>query len=295
MLFVFGDSWARHSARHIVDQSKSIDSSSMFHNGSVKVLDNREYYGYRHWAQTKTDIFVAFNTDDWFNSHFSKMSVVNFAEFGNTNGWIVENLYNRMAGISNINEPITVVIFQTDPLRIFAPRQDYTNFNVVWPTFQDWCRANNFDYHTQTLSELVDKIYNMFYQQLLGFKEHMNSNGQPVNIKLVGGTSAIHPAYKLYNLDVLVPSVSEFFGYSADTVFENQIALDRFVGFWKSNVDKDQQLRVLKDWSDYNNEVSRKLCYWTDTPEYFAGRHLTSTAMKKLAQHIESRLDNAHN
>lgn len=290
MLFVFGDSWARHSARHIIDQSKSINSSSMFNNGTVKVLNNQEHYGYRHWSQSKTDVFVAFNTDDWFNSYFTHTPVINFAEFGNTNSWIVENLYNRMAGVSNISQSIDVVVFQTDPLRIFAPRQDYTNFNTVWPTFQEWCTTNNFDYQTQAFSELVDKIYNTFYQQLLGFKEHIASNGQAVNIKLVGGTSAIHPSYKLYNLEVLIPSVSELFGYTDDTVFENQIALDRFVGFWKSNVAGDQQLRILQDWNHYNNEVSRKLAYWTDTPDYFAGRHLTATAMKELAQYIESRL-----
>jgi len=289
MIFLFGDSWARHSAKHVEDTHNALVTSATFATGPLK---NIQRYGYRHWELP--DIFVEFNTTDWFNSYFQKNSVVNFGEFGNTNHWILENLHNRMAGVSNLKEPITVIVYQTDPMRIFSPRQDYTNQDVVWPAFEEWCQDNNFDYTTQTLDQLIDIIFNKFYLQLRGFKERAKIQyGLDIDLKLIGGVNAVHPSYSKYELDVPIKSVTEFFGYANDTVIENHLALHRLIGFWCEHVCSDHKHRLLEEWNYYDVECSRKSKFWTDNPEYFAGRHLTSTAMARLAEYLEFKIDQA--
>lgn len=285
MIFIFGDSWARHSAVHVSDEDKNLQTSSI---AGIPVK-NISRYGYRHWAFP--DIFVEFNTNDWFNSHFKKNSVINFGEGGNTNTWIIENLHTKIAGVSNIAEPITVIVYQTDPLRIFAPRKDYTDQSVVWPAFAEWCNSNQFDYHTNSLTDLIDKIFNDFYTQLVGFKEHATSEyNLDIDLQLVGGVSAVHPVCKQHNIPVLINSVSEFFGYNNDGVMENQGALHRFIGFWCKQVSPEQRHRLLADWNHYDSAVAKKEKFWSQNPEHFAGRHLTSTAMAKLAKYIESKI-----
>jgi hypothetical protein len=290
MIFIFGDSWARHSTKHVNDQSQSLKTSATQADGPLK---NITRYGYRHWELD--DVFVEFNTNDWFNSYFKKNSVVNFGEFGNTNSWILENLHNRMAGVSGITEPITVLVYQTDPVRIFAPRQDFTNQDIVWPAFEEWCQHNQFDYATQTLKELIDTIFDNFYLRLSGFKVHATTEyGLDIDLKLIGGVNAVHPAYSKYRLEVLIPSVSEFFGYTNDTVIESHLALHRLIGFWGDRVSSAHRYRLLEEWRYYDIEVTRKTKFWTNTPEFFAGRHLTSTAMDKLADYIESKIGQAN-
>jgi hypothetical protein len=290
MIFIFGDSWARHSTTHVVDDDRNLKTSATLSAGPLK---NMTRHGYRHWELD--NIFVEFNTDDWFNSYFQKNSVVNFGEFGNTNQWIIENLHNRMAGVSNIKEPITVLVYQTDPMRIFAPRKDFTDSNIVWPAFEQWCQDNNFDYATQTLKELIDAIFNNFYLQLSGFKVHAKTKyGLDIDLKLIGGVNAVHPSYSTHGLDALINSVSEFFGYTGDTVIESHLALHRLIGFWGNHVSATHRHHLLEEWYYYDVEVTRKTKFWTNTPEYFAGRHLTSTAMAELAQYIESRIDQAN-
>lgn len=285
MIFIFGDSWARHSTTHIIDEKNTLLTSAV----DCVPLTNITRFGYRHWELD--NVFVEFNTDDWFNSYFQKNSVVNFGEFGNTNQWILENLHNRMAGVSNITEPITVIVYQTDPMRIFAPRQDFTKQDIVWPAFQEWCQTNQFDYTTQTLNELIDAIFNNFYLQLSAFKPHAKIKyGLDIDLKLVGGVNVVHPSYSTYGLEVPIKSVSEFFGYTNDTVIESHLALHRLVGFWGDRVSSAHRYRLLEEWDYYDVEVRRKAKFWTNTPEYFAGRHLTSTAMAKVAEYIEFKI-----
>lgn len=287
MIFLFGDTWVRHSTTHVEDKSSTLTNSATLAAGPS---NNLPRYGYRHWELT--DVFVEFNTDDWFNSYFQKNSVVNFGDFGNTNQWILENLHNRMSGVSNINEHITVIVYQTDPVRIFAPRKDYTSQDIVWPAFEEWCRDNRFDYTTRTLDDLIDTIFNKFYLQLSGFKQHAKiKHGLDIDLKLVGGVNSVHPSYSDHGLDVLIKSVTEFFGYSNDTVIENHLALCRLVGFWCDQVSSAHRQCLLEEWDYYDIEVNRKAKFWTNTPEYFAGRHLTSTAMARLAEYIESKID----
>jgi hypothetical protein len=290
MIFLFGDSWARHSTTQVENKHNTLDTSATLSAGPLK---NIQRFGYKHWDLP--DIFVEFNTNDWFNSYFQKNSVINFGEFGNTNSWILENLHNRMAGVSNLKEPIAVIVYQTDPMRIFAPRKDYTNQDIVWPAFKEWCHNNNFDYATQTLEELINAIFNNFYLRLSGFKVHAKTKyGLDIDLKLVGGVNAVHPSHSTYGLDVLIQSVSEFFGYTKDTVIENHLALHRLIGFWCDHVSATHKYRLLEEWCYYDVEVSRKTKFWNNTPEYFAGRHLTSTAMAHLAEYIESKIGQAN-
>ena len=76
-------------------------------------------------------------------------------------------------------------------------------------------------------------------------------------------------------------------------MIENHLALHRLIGFWRQHVSLAQKHRLLEEWNYYDIEVCRKAKFWTNTPEYFAGRHLTSTAMAQLANYIESKIDPA--
>lgn len=280
MILLFGDSWARHSTKHVVD-TESENSATL--SGP---RDNPMRLGYRHWKFD--DTFVEFQTDDWFNSYFKKNPVINFAEFGNTNSWIIENLFSRVVGISNFDQPLNIVVFQTDPLRIFAPRADFTNIDIVWPNFEKWCKEKNFDYHTQDLDALINVLLRDFYIQLLSFEsyaEHLLK--KPVKIFLVGGVSKVHSSCPDI-LTTIIPSVTEFFGYTEDLVFESHLALHRFLGFWMNKVSSSQKLKLLKQWHYYDQAITKKTDYWSDNPQYFAGRHLTSQAFSQLANHIEN-------
>lgn len=289
MIFIFGDSWARHSTQHVIDDEETLQTSSV----KGVPLKNITRYGYRHWKFE--NIFVEFNTGDWFNHYFKKHAVINFGEGGNTNSWILENLHTRMAGVSNINEPITVVVYQTDPIRIFAPRKDYTDQNVVWPAFLEWCQNNQFDYASKTIDDLIDTIFDLFYQQLCGFRDHAKREyNLDIDLQIVGGVNVVHPACRKYNLSVLINSVTEFFGYDKDTAIENNHALQCLVEWWGNNVTSAHRAALLKQWQFYDREVTRKTEFWANNPEYFAGRHLTTDALSKLAEYIESKIDQAN-
>jgi hypothetical protein len=286
VIFIFGDSWARHSATHITDEEHALLTSAV----DCVPLKNITRYGYRHWKFD--NVFVEFNTSDWFNQYFKKNTVINFGEGGNTNSWILENLHQRMAGVSNINEPITVIVYQTDPMRIFAPRKDFTVQDIVWPAFQEWCENNQFDYTIKTIDDLIDTIFDLFYQQLLGFRAHAKHEyNLDIDLQLVGGVNVVHPLHKNYGIPVLINSVTEFFGYTNDTVIESHLALHRLAGFWGDHVSSAHRQRLLENWNYYDTEVVRKAKFWEDNPEYFAGRHLTSLAMSKLAEYIEAKID----
>lgn len=279
MILLFGDSWARHSTKHVVD-TESENSATL-----KGPKENPTRLGYRHWKLD--DVFVEFQTDDWFNSYFKQNSVINFAEFGNTNQWIIENIFSRTSGISNFDQRLDLVVFQTDPLRIFAPRADFTDPDIVWPNFEKWCLENNFDYQKQDLKALIERIFHNFYVQLLSFERYAEEKlSLPTKIFLVGGVSKVHPCCSDM-LTNIVPSVSEFFGYTDDSVFESHLALHRFIGFWIKKVNSTQRIKLLKQWQHHDREITRKTDYWTDNPQYFAGRHLTSHAFNILANHIE--------
>lgn len=289
MIFIFGDSWARHSTVHVVDEENTLKTSAV----KGVPVKNITRYGYRHWKFD--NVFVEFNTNDWFNHYFKKNTVINFGEGGNTNSWILENLHTRMAGVSNIKEPVTVVVYQTDPMRIFAPRKDYTDHSIVWPSFLEWCQNNQFDYTTKSVDDLIDKIFELFYQQLSGFKAHAKSEyNLDIDLQIVGGVNVVHPACKKYGIPVLINSVSEFFGYTNDTIIENHLALHSLVGVWGNNVSPSHRTLLLEQWQAYDAEVTRKIEFWASTPEYFAGRHLTKHALAALAEYIESKIGQAN-
>jgi hypothetical protein len=289
MIFIFGDSWARHSATHIDDKEETLQTSS----AKGIPLKNITRYGYRHW---KFDhVFVEFNMNDWFSRYFKKNTVINFGEGGNTNSWILENLHTRMAGVANVNEPITVIVYQTDPMRIFAPRKDYTNRDIVWPIFLEWCESNQFDYSTRTVNDLINTIFEQFYKGLAGFKAHAkNQYNLDVNLQLVGGVNAVQPLHAAYDIPVLIKSVSEFFGHTDDTVIENHLALHRLIGWWGEKVSSEHRNTIMREWQEFDKAVTRKTSFWVANPEHFAGRHLTATALTKLANYIESKIDQAN-
>lgn len=285
MVLLFGDSWARHACCHRDNKDGRWLTTSL--NG---VNIEQEISGYCHWDLD--NVFVEFLTNDWFNSYFKKYQIINFAEFGNTNDWILRDMYERLPRVSNFSKQIDVVVYQTDPMRIFAPRADYTNRDIVWPNFVAWAERNSFDYQQKTLNDLVDIIFDNFYERLEGIKYHaLNQFGIDIKLHLVGGVNAIYtPALKHKHINVCIPSVSEFFGYNNDTVFENHLALHRLIGFWTESVGSVHRTTLLQEWDYYDKETTRKAAFWTSTPEYFAGRHLTVSGMQHLADHIESYL-----
>jgi hypothetical protein len=285
MVLLFGDSWARHACCHRDNKDGRWLTTSL---SGVNI--EQAISGYQHWDLN--DVFVEFLTNDWFNSYFKQCQVINFAEFGNTNDWILRDMHERLPRVSNFSKQIDVVIYQTDPMRIFAPRADYTNRDIVWANFVSWAERNAFDYHQKTLADLIDVIFTNFYTQLEGIKCHAAEHfGFDIKLHLVGGVNAIYtPALKHTQINVCIPSVSEFFGYNNDTVFENHLALHRLIGFWAESVGSAHRTTLLQEWDYYDQETTRKAAFWTNTPEYFAGRHLTITGMQHLASHIENYL-----
>lgn len=285
MILLFGDSWARHACQHRDNKDSQLLTTSLF---GVNI--EQAVKGYRHWDLP--DVFVEFLTNDWFNQYFKQHQVINFAEFGNTNDWILRDMYERLPRTSNFPSQIDVVVYQTDPMRIFAPRSDYTDKNIVWPNFVAWAEKNSFDYQQRSLEHLIHVIFTTFYERLEGIKFHAAEHfGINLKLHLVGGVNAVYrPALAHRDISVCIPSVTEHFGYKDDTVFENHLALHRLIGFWGESVGSACRHSLLKEWNHYDQEILRKAAFWTQTPEFFAGRHLTSTGMQYLATHIENYL-----
>lgn len=286
MILLFGDSWARHATKHVYDPEQSIVTSSMFVNGESVIPKNIDRYGYRHWELN--DIFVEFRTEDWLSSYFTQHSVITLSQPANSLDNIGENIKNCVYGCSNLSEPVYAVVFQTDPLRNFAYRADYTCRDVVWPNFAKWCEENNFDYQTHTLNDLLEKMFVKFYNDLMEIELCVSKISKlDFKILLVGGVNKVHRSVNQTSLKVIIPSVSEFFGLKSDTVIENHLALHRLVDWWTSEVPGKHRYKILKEWDYYHSEVVKKANFWIDRPEYFAGRHLTSSGFKKLANQIE--------
>jgi hypothetical protein len=271
MILLFGDSWARQSWRH-----------------SQQNINN----GYQHWSYP--DTWVVNNQDDWINQYFQKTIVINFAEFGNTNEWILRDLYHRRNTMSNLPDRVDFVVFQTDPLRIFAPRQDYNDQDIVWPAFMQWCDQNQFDWKTSTFDDLLVEIYGDWYRRLQGFistTRRLNQDKQ-INLWLLGGVSRLHDCVHNYHDQIIAPSVTELFGFDRDCCLENRASFASFSGFWQRNLrDHPQRSLLLQQWNHYDLLLQAKEKFWYDHSEYFAGRHLTSQAMGFLAEHIEKTID----
>lgn len=287
MILLFGDSWARHSTVHIRDKDNTIQNSAMFSNGQVIIPDEIPRYGYRHWELD--DVFVEFQTDDWLAHYFKSHTVVNLSQQANCLININENIKDCVKGSTNLSGPLYAVVFQTDALRNFAHRVDYTHRDTVWPNFTNWCKSNKFDYTTQTLDELLERLFEQFYQNLM-YIEHYATHSLNLDFKLllVGGVNRVHPIVNKTPIKVIIPSVSEFFGLDNDTVVENHLAMMRLVQWWSSEVSGQTRNKLLTEWSYYDYEATKKAKFWANTPEFFAGRHLTSKAFSVLANHIES-------
>jgi hypothetical protein len=286
MILLFGDSWARHACCHRDNKDGQWLTTSSF---GVNI-DNQAVTGYQHWDLP--DVFVEFLTNNWFNSYFKQHQIINFAEFGNTNDWILRDMYERLPRVSNFSKQIDVIVYQSDPMRIFAPRADYTDRSIVWPNFIAWAEKNSFDYQQKSLEDLIHAIFTTFYERLEGIKFHAAEHFDiDIKLHLVGGVNAIYrPGLKHRDINICIPSVTEHFGYKNDTVFENHLALHRLIGFWTESVGSAHRHTLLKEWDYYDQETTRKAAFWTNTPEYFAGRHLTITGMQHLATYIENYL-----
>lgn len=289
MIVLFGDTWARYSCCHIVNHDNVLQTTADL-NGNFN--DDQSDSGYQHWALP--GVFVKFETDSWFNQHFTS-PVINFGESANTNQQIVGNIFQRMNGISNFSAPVDIVVFQTDPIRNFAPRSNYTDPNIVWPRFLAWAEREEFDWQTQDLESLQLKLFEKFYLALISFEFYSRDILKlPVKIHLIGGSGKVHSCCPEY-YSVILPSVTEFFGYTNDITFDNHLALNHFVDFWINNSSsKLQKEKLAYQWQHYSEELLRKSEFWTANAEHFAGRHLTRTAHQKLAQHIETYLSNYH-
>jgi hypothetical protein len=285
MILLFGDSWARQSTVHINDPEQLYNNSATLANGPEKFVQK---YGYRHYDLP--DVFVEFQEHSWFNQYFKNHTVLNLAEGGNTVSGIIENIYTRMWGISNLTEKIDMIVYQTDPLRIFAPRADYTNKNIVWPNFMHWCQATGFDHRNCGLHELIYTIMNNFYLALSRVQiDARQDHGLDVNLYLVGGVNRVHDCVDQHEISVLIPSVTEFFGYNNDNIIENKQALHSFVDFWISEC-PDKRHSLMTEWNYYEVATTQKISYWTSNSQWFAGKHLTSQAFESLAGHIETHL-----
>ena len=109
MILLFGDSWARHACRHIDNKNNQLLTTSLF---GVNI--EQAVAGYRHWDLP--GVFVEFLTNDWFNRYFKQYQVINFAEFGNTNDWILRDMYERLPRTSNFSNQVDVIVCQAEPL-----------------------------------------------------------------------------------------------------------------------------------------------------------------------------------
>lgn len=268
MILLFGDSWARQSWQHETVPSQ---------------------HSYPHWNQK--NCFVNNNVDDWINNYFTG-PCINFAEFGNTNNWIIEQLYNRTATISNPDSDINYVVFQTDPLRIFSPRLDYTDKLVVWKNFTNWASENKFNWQEQTFTDLLDYIFNNFYQALAFFHKHAQQKflKQQVKLFILGGVSRLHSSVHNHSLDIIHNSITNFFGFTQDIEFENRLSLASFLNFWLDHVSYQQRQILLDQWHHYENSLTAKENFWVANPNLFAGRHLTTQGIKTVANLIEQHI-----
>lgn len=268
MILLFGDSWARQSWQHV---------------------DSVTAMGYQHWHWP--DTWVENNVNDWFNNYFTT-PCINFAEFGNTNDWIIDNLRQRLP-MATLSGTVDLVVYQTDPLRIFAPRMDYTDMSIVWPRFMAWCQQHDFDWQQGTVTDLIDRIFRQWYRQLTVFTRwpHPAHLICQYRLWLVGGVGKLHPTVEHFGVSVLIPSVCEHFGLEQDTQFENRSSLKSFVDHWQQQISGAERQRLLDDYLAIDDILKAKERFWLNRPEYFAGRHLTARSFAELAEHIESRLE----
>lgn len=264
MIILFGDSWARQAHYHV----SSSDTS-----------------GYQHW-QFK-HITVATNYNVWLHGFFQHNSALNLAEFGNDLDTILKNIGHFKNIATNLKE-VNYLVFQTDPLRIFAPRMDYTDYDTVWPRFLNWSNTNNFDWKHQLLTDLVDTVYQRWYSNLKTIEIGEQQTGFLQNLYLVGGVSKVHDSVNAAGIKVLLPSATEFFGFDQDCPFENRASLTCFVDFWSRSLDHKQSYALKSQWYHYEEAMIEKEKFWIANPEFFAGRHLTAHGMEKLAGYLEN-------
>lgn len=273
MILLFGDSWARQSWSQ-----------------STENLNN----GYKHWAFD--NVWVNNNVNDWLNHYITGRTVINFAEYGNTNDWIIRDLYNRSDMMSNWPERVDFVVFQTDALRIFAPRQDYTQKDVVWPNFLQWCQKHQFDWQTQDLDDMLLRIHTDFYQGLRYFAEatkNLNSDCD-VRVWILGGVSKVDQSLlQQHQIPCIMPSVTEHFGLQEDSCLENRLSFVSFVKFWISELPSSQAQKIKHQWDRHDALLQAKDTFWTSRPDTFAGRHLTSAGLQSVANVIQKTLDQA--
>jgi hypothetical protein len=227
------------------------------------------------------------------NSFFTTDTVVNFARYANTNDWMIRDLYHATNTVSNFPDQMDFVVFQTDPLRIFAPRQDYNDYNIVWPNFLAWAEKKQFDWQNRSFDDLLETIYRDYYQNLVSFEgssRYMNPDKE-INLWLVGGVSRVHPCVSEFNLRVIVDSATGLFGFDEDCCLENRASLISFTKFWGDNLTDDTKKHALrKSWKHYDDLLYKKEQFWVDNTEWFAGRHTTEAAMSRIAKHIESAI-----
>lgn len=269
MIAIFGDSWARQAYKHTPFDLDSDRDAEQF---------------YQHWA---LPVNVTLETNIWLHHFFAGSSSINQAQFGNTLDWIVQDLWH-FDNIIRYPDPVKCVVFQTDPLRIMAPRSNYLNPDLVMKNFKDWCTENLFDWQEQDLDHFVRKVYKRWYEKLEVYQQITNRK-----IYLVGGVSPVHDCVKDYDIEVIIPSISKHFGLARDTVFENRASLNAFVDFWCKNISRNQTAHAwhLKEqWDRYDRAVEAKESFWIANPKWFAGRHMTATAMQAVAAVIEQHI-----
>jgi hypothetical protein len=265
MIILFGDSWARQAYYHSHDADPQ---------------------GYAHWHHK--DVTVALHTDTWLNHFIETSSSLNQANPGNTTELIIQDLCH-FKNISRIQQPLNYVIFQTDPLRIFAPRMDYTDYNTVWPRFREWANSNNFDLETQGISQLVEKIYTDWYSSLVGFERQEQQQQNPATkLFLVGGVSKVHSSANQAGIKIIMPSITEHFGFDQDLIFENCASLTCLIDFWCRHVPAAHKQQLRQEWWHYEGLLLAKENFWVNNPQWFAGRHITAEAMQQVARKIES-------
>ena len=269
MIALFGDSWARQAYKHT---PFNLDDG----------LDPDQFY--THWT---LPVNVKLESNVWLHHFFDHSSSINQANFGNTLDWIVQDLWH-FDNIMRTEHTVQCVVFQTDPLRIFAPRSNYLNPTLVMQNFQDWCTDNLFDWQEQDLDHFVRKVYRRWYEKL-----EIYQNITKRRIYLVGGVSQVHDCVQDYDIQVIMPSISEHFGLAQDTVFENRASLNAFVEFWCKNISSKNTKHTwnLKEqWDRYDRAVEAKESFWIDNPKWFAGRHMTAEAMQHIAQQIQQHI-----
>lgn len=269
MIILFGCSWARNAWEHT-----NVEST----------------YGYKHWRLPDTWVI---NSPRWLNSFFTKDTVVNFARYANTTDWMIRDLYHATNTVSNFTDRMDFVVFQTDPLRIFAPRQDYNDYNIVWPNFQAWAEKKQFDWQNRSFDDLLETIYRDYYQNLVSFESssrYMNP-GKEINLWLVGGVSRVHPCVTDFNLNVIIDSVTGLFGFDEDCCLENRASLISLTKFWGDKLtDPAKKHAMRQTWKHYDDLLAKKEDFWVNNQDLFAGRHTTEKAMTQVAQYIESKI-----